>query len=72
MVICHCYAVNDRAIRAEIAAGALDADAVAERCGAGGNCGSCRPVVEAILADATGGGGIHLAIARRRRVPLVA
>jgi bacterioferritin-associated ferredoxin len=73
MVICHCYAVNDRAIRAEIAAGALDADAVAERCGAGGNCGSCRPVVEAILAEATGGAdGIHLAVARRRRVPAVA
>ncbi len=29
MMICHCYAVNDRAIRTEIAAGALDADALA-------------------------------------------
>ena len=50
MVICHCAAVNDRAIRAEIEAGALDAEALAERCGAGARCGSCRPVIEAILA----------------------
>jgi len=50
MVVCHCNAVNDRAIRAEIAAGALDADDLADRCGAGARCGSCRPVVEAILA----------------------
>ena len=50
MVVCHCSAVNDRAIRAEIIAGALDAEALAERCGAGARCGSCRPVIEAILA----------------------
>ena len=52
MVICHCHAVNDRAIRAEIEAGALDAEALAERCGAGSRCGSCRPELEAILAAA--------------------
>lgn len=51
MVVCHCNAVNDRAIRAEIEAGALDADELAVRCGAGARCGSCRPVVEAILAN---------------------
>lgn len=54
MVVCHCAAVNDRAIRAEIEAGALDADALADRCGAGGRCGSCRPVIEAILATVPG------------------
>jgi bacterioferritin-associated ferredoxin len=54
MVICHCNAVNDKAIRAEIEAGALDADALAERCGAGSRCGSCRPVLEAILATVPG------------------
>ena len=54
MVICHCHAVNDRAIRAEIEGGALDADALAARCGAGSRCGSCRPVLEAILATVPG------------------
>ena len=54
MVICHCHAVNDTAIRAEIEAGALDADALADRCGAGSRCGSCRPVLEAILATVPG------------------
>lgn len=54
MVVCHCAAVNDRSIRAEIEAGALDPEAVAERCGAGGRCGSCRPVIEAILATVPG------------------
>jgi bacterioferritin-associated ferredoxin len=52
VVICHCHAVNDRRIRDEIASGALDADALADRCGAGTRCGSCVPVVESILATA--------------------
>jgi len=51
MVVCHCNAVNDREIRAEILAGALDAEGVAERCDAGTRCGSCRPIVEALLAE---------------------
>ena len=50
MVVCHCQAVNDKAIVAEILSGALDADAVAARCGAGSRCGGCRPVVEELLA----------------------
>lgn len=52
MVVCHCHAINDRRIREEVASGALDAAALAERCGAGTRCGSCVPVVEAILAAA--------------------
>jgi bacterioferritin-associated ferredoxin len=52
VVVCSCSAVNDRTIRAEIASGALDADDVADRCGAGARCGSCRTVVEQIVQDA--------------------
>jgi bacterioferritin-associated ferredoxin len=64
MVVCHCAAVNDRSIRTEIEAGALDVDAVAERCGAGGRCGSCRPVIEAILATVPGAAvAIRVAVA---------
>jgi bacterioferritin-associated ferredoxin len=51
MVVCQCYAVNDRTIRAEIASGALDADDVAQRCGAGSRCGGCRTVVEELLHE---------------------
>lgn len=51
MVVCHCHAVSDRQIREEIQSGALDADALADRCGAGTRCGGCGPVVEALLAE---------------------
>ena len=51
MVVCHCKAVNDKAIVAEILSGALDVDDVAARCGAGSRCGGCRPTVEALLAE---------------------
>jgi len=51
MVVCHCNVVSDREIRAQVAAGALDADDIAERCRAGDRCGGCVPVVEAIVAE---------------------
>ncbi len=51
MVVCHCNVVSDREIRAAVAAGAVDADALAEHCRAGTRCGGCVPVVEAILAE---------------------
>ena len=51
MVVCHCHAVNDRTIRAEIQSGALDLTEVAERCGAGTRCGGCQPLIAALLAE---------------------
>ena len=51
MVVCHCHAVSDREIREEIRSGALDAESLAERCGAGSRCGGCGPVVAALLAE---------------------
>lgn len=50
MVVCHCHAVNDAAIRSEIEQGALDAEELADRCGAGTHCGGCLTVVEELLA----------------------
>ncbi len=50
MVICHCLAVNDKAIAA-LAVGdtAVDVDDVVRLCGAGGECGGCRSSIEDIL-----------------------
>jgi bacterioferritin-associated ferredoxin len=50
VIVCHCEVVNDRAICAEIDRGASTADEIAERCGAGAHCGSCRPTIGALLA----------------------
>lgn len=52
MVVCHCNVVSDREVRAQIRAGALDAEALAARCDAGTRCGGCRPVIDAILSEA--------------------
>jgi bacterioferritin-associated ferredoxin len=50
VIVCHCRAVSDDRIGAEIDAGARTVDEVGDRCGAGTGCGGCRPVVEAVLA----------------------
>lgn|GEM_PF-485672 len=52
MLVCHCAAVNDRVIRAAIAAGAHDLLAVAAYCGAGSFCGGCQPTIVALLVEA--------------------
>jgi bacterioferritin-associated ferredoxin len=41
MYVCHCHAISDRTIRAEIELGAVDEDDIGDRCGAGTRCGSC-------------------------------
>ena len=45
MLICHCRAVNDKAIRAAVLAGADDFDTLSGLCGAGSRCGGCIPAV---------------------------
>lgn len=50
MIVCHCGVVSDRRIRGEIEAGALTVDEIADRCGAGARCGSCRPTISVLLA----------------------
>jgi bacterioferritin-associated ferredoxin len=51
VLVCHCAAVNDRCIRAAIAAGARDLVAIAQACGAGVQCGGCVPTIAALLAE---------------------
>jgi bacterioferritin-associated ferredoxin len=52
VVVCHCEVVTDTDLRAVVASGAGDVDAVTERCGAAGRCGGCLPAVEDLIAEA--------------------
>ena len=49
MILCLCENISDRVIRREIDDGARTVREVRERCGAGGNCGSCVCDVKRML-----------------------
>jgi bacterioferritin-associated ferredoxin len=51
VVICHCRAVSDGLVRAAVAGGAADVDAIISKCGAGSVCGGCRPAIALLLGD---------------------
>jgi bacterioferritin-associated ferredoxin len=52
MIVCHCKAVSDNAIRDAVAKGATDELDVAVACGAGTRCGSCIDEVRRICESA--------------------
>jgi nitrite reductase (NADH) large subunit len=60
LLVCHCKAVHEAAVRAAILAGARDEFDIAERCaGAGTDCGGCVPTLTGLLdehATPCGGG----------------
>jgi bacterioferritin-associated ferredoxin len=51
MYVCICRAVTDKVVNATIRAGAGTVDAVANACGAGGDCGGCRGAIDAMIDD---------------------
>ena len=51
MIVCHCGPVSDTTIREIVASGAHTADDVGEVCGAGVQCGTCRPVIEHLIHE---------------------
>jgi bacterioferritin-associated ferredoxin len=51
MVVCHCEAVNDERIRAEVRSGARTLTEVVLGCRAGGMCGGCVPLVAEVVDD---------------------
>ena len=51
MYVCHCRGITDRTIRAAIASGASTADKLAQRCGAGADCGGCHQALEELLDE---------------------
>lgn len=52
MYACLCVAVSTSEVRAAIAEGAMDLDAVGRACGAGTGCGSCRERLRDMLDEA--------------------
>lgn len=54
MVVCHCEAVNDERIRAEVRSGASSQAEVAMACRAGTGCGGCLPVIDDLIDDEQG------------------
>jgi bacterioferritin-associated ferredoxin len=53
MYICHCQAVSDRTIRAELELGAVDEDDIGDRCGAGTRCGSCLDEIRRLCHESS-------------------
>jgi bacterioferritin-associated ferredoxin len=51
MVVCHCEAVNDERIRAEVRSGAISLTELALRCRAGSVCGGCLPLVAEVVDE---------------------
>ena len=52
MFVCMCRAVTLRTIETVVESGATCVSAVTQKCGAGGDCGSCRADIAAIIRDA--------------------
>ncbi len=65
MLVCHCRAVNEGTIKGCIQDGARDHDAIGDACGAGTECGGCRPIIEELIDENT-------SPKRRSLLPLIA
>lgn len=68
VIVCHCHAVTDRAIRACALKGACSVEEIGECTGAGTNCGGCHSAIESIVRERTSEGPGEVAV---RRLPLV-
>ena len=53
MIVCVCHAVCEKRLEAIVVAGAHTPEQVERQCGAGGDCGTCRPDVERLLERIT-------------------
>ncbi|WP_239341982.1 bacterioferritin-associated ferredoxin [Frankia sp. CiP3] len=51
MLVCSCFAVNDRTLRGVIESGARDTCEVGAVCAAGTGCGGCLDEIEELLTD---------------------
>jgi assimilatory nitrate reductase catalytic subunit len=53
MIVCVCKAVCERELEQLVEAGAESPEQIERHCGAGGDCGSCRPDIERIIERIT-------------------
>lgn len=51
MIVCLCRAVSHRKILATIDEGARTVRDVTAKCGAGGGCGACKPMIAGMLLE---------------------
>lgn len=70
MLVCHCYAISDRRIRAAVREGARTCREIQRRCFAGSGCGTCRKVVQEIIRSEVG--SLEQATSEREVLPLAA
>ncbi|MEZ4288955.1 MAG: (2Fe-2S)-binding protein [Polyangiales bacterium] len=52
MIVCHCFGVTDRDIRAAVGRGANCTEDVKRECSAGGGCGGCAQAVQEVITSA--------------------
>jgi bacterioferritin-associated ferredoxin len=64
VIICHCHAVTDRAIRTCALEGARSIEDVGECTGAGTNCGGCHSAITDIVRDCRAEGPGEVAVRR--------
>ena len=51
VIACQCRAVDDRTVHAAVLSGASGVEEIGARCGAGTECGGCRPMLERLLSE---------------------
>ncbi len=51
MIVCLCHGVSERTLEEVIDEGATTLKAVEKKCGAGGDCGSCRFHIAKVIAE---------------------
>ncbi|MGH7398406.1 MAG: (2Fe-2S)-binding protein [Candidatus Rokuibacteriota bacterium] len=55
MILCLCRGISDRAVEAAIADGASTVAQIERACGAGGDCGACGDLLDALVERARHG-----------------
>lgn len=66
MYVCICHGITEHDLREQVECGAVNADAVAVRCGAGTSCGKCSDRICDLLRELQAGPPVAPAAARSR------